>query len=328
MTERCARLDTFIEEGRLIRGDWEENRDGREYVCLLVALSPEVVSVSPYSGLPEANIEECPADVMPAWLANLTPWIDDTGTEEEWPTVIQRYAALAKRWGVLYPAEWEQLACETQALFVRSVIGYVEPFENYVQRALDLCAPGPGEVPGIPAEVLYKRALKLLDSWGLDSKKIEEEAAKNLAFYATKEPTSSEQVGLSSEQEAGLTRTEKLVRLRTEVWAAVSNFGGFEALEPEAELIADIADLIDAIELDPEDMDLSQLADRAASILSGEGFRGGVAGKAAADKLIFEFWGLFEATDKLIFEFLGLFEAHVDRAEKARSRTPILHSGI
>ena len=94
-------LKEFIKDGRLIRGKWTgEDAQGRETACLLAALSPEVRK--------NHNPESCPADLMPAWLAHLTPFIDDDGTAEHWPVVIDRYAELASKWRILSPSAWER----------------------------------------------------------------------------------------------------------------------------------------------------------------------------------------------------------------------------
>ncbi len=105
-------LDTYINEGRLIRKQWTgTDAQGRETACLLAALSPEVAK--------SYDPDKCPAHIMPQWLARLTPWIDDAGTEQHWPAVIRRYANLASRWHVLTPAQWSMLDYRCRAIAVR-----------------------------------------------------------------------------------------------------------------------------------------------------------------------------------------------------------------
>jgi hypothetical protein len=108
-------LDTMIAEGRLIRGAWTgTDAHGRETACLLAALAPECGR--------EGSAAVCPASVMPAWLAHLTPWIDDAGTLEAWPAMVRRYADVARRWHVLDAAAWQRaqwrvrIACVEEAL--------------------------------------------------------------------------------------------------------------------------------------------------------------------------------------------------------------------
>ena len=98
----ALRLDSFIADGRLIRRNWTgTDAAGRETACLLAALSPEVAK--------EHDPAACPANIMPSWLAHLTPWIDDRGSLAAWPEMVRRYASLAHRWHVLSPSAWNRL---------------------------------------------------------------------------------------------------------------------------------------------------------------------------------------------------------------------------
>jgi hypothetical protein len=99
---RVERLNTFIREDRIIRGEWTgTDEQGRETACLLAALAPEVV---------EADGEwACPANIMPSWFAYLTPWMDDNASEAEWPRMVRRYATCAARWSVLDNAAWRRI---------------------------------------------------------------------------------------------------------------------------------------------------------------------------------------------------------------------------
>lgn len=98
MTERCDRLDAAIRDGRLIRNAWTV---GENRVCLLAALSPECAVTE--------RSTDCPAEVAPRWLAELTPWIDDNGSDRAWPAMVRRYAAVARRWHALTPEAWERV---------------------------------------------------------------------------------------------------------------------------------------------------------------------------------------------------------------------------
>ena len=86
INERFDRLDTFIAEDRLIRKAWG---DGQERACLLLALAPEVG--------PRGDVYRCPASVLPAWLAHITPWLDDAGSPAAWPAMVRRYAVVVRR---------------------------------------------------------------------------------------------------------------------------------------------------------------------------------------------------------------------------------------
>ena len=106
------RLRNHIKNNTLVRDTWMGiDADGRETACLLAALSPECGAAR--------DVSACPADLMPAWLAQLTPWIDDSGTLKHWPTVVRRYADLAARWRVLDAETWKRLDFAVRAICVR-----------------------------------------------------------------------------------------------------------------------------------------------------------------------------------------------------------------
>jgi hypothetical protein len=87
----------MVRENRVIRGSWTR---GHDRACLLAALSPE-------AGYAE-SAAACPAEVMPPWLAYLTPWLDDAPSADAWPHIVRRYASLARRWHVLDGKAWRR----------------------------------------------------------------------------------------------------------------------------------------------------------------------------------------------------------------------------
>lgn len=96
--ERLANLDRHIAEGTLIRDDWG---DGINQACLLVAIAPECAA--------HGDTQDCPTDVMPTWLADCIPYIDDKGSIEAWYTMIERFAKLAHKWHTFSPETWERI---------------------------------------------------------------------------------------------------------------------------------------------------------------------------------------------------------------------------
>jgi len=101
--ERVSRLNKHIGQGTLIRDKYQSfTMEGRERVCLLAALAPEVIA--------RKEPSNCPGDVMPKWLAHLTPLIDDLGTFDAWQGTIRRYAKLAGDWHLLTGDAWDRLA--------------------------------------------------------------------------------------------------------------------------------------------------------------------------------------------------------------------------
>jgi hypothetical protein len=108
LTERNDRLDRAIEHDEVKRGQWR--------ACLLSQLAPECEAAEDW--------RPCPADVMPAWLAALTPWMDDRGTIEAWPGMVRRYAAVARRWHVLSDETWARLMFRACAISVREAMSH------------------------------------------------------------------------------------------------------------------------------------------------------------------------------------------------------------
>jgi hypothetical protein len=67
----CDRMEEFASEGRLIQSAWHSvEADGRHLACLLGAIDDGIYAPS-----------DCPASVMPLWLANLLPTLFDGVTE-------------------------------------------------------------------------------------------------------------------------------------------------------------------------------------------------------------------------------------------------------
>lgn len=120
--ERLDRLTSYIEQDRVIRQGWEgTDGQGRRTACVLAALAPEVAAAADRMFYPP---DACPAGLMPAWLAHLTPWLDDRGSLEAWPAFLRRYAGLARRWHVLGPADWRRLDYEVRRLALEAALPF------------------------------------------------------------------------------------------------------------------------------------------------------------------------------------------------------------
>lgn len=122
--DRVANLNRHLEQGTLLRHDWG---DGYERACLLAALAPEVTKVE------IRRVYECPAEVMPPWMAHMTTRMDDNGTEKAWPAMVRRYADLAGRWHVLTPEAWEH----AKMLFHLQLITNLPESEPEIQSIID-----------------------------------------------------------------------------------------------------------------------------------------------------------------------------------------------
>ena len=79
----------------------------------------------------------CPADLMPLWMAHLTPWIDDRGTNDPWPSVVRKYASLASRWHVLNDEQWEAARRAVVRAILRPVHRVFPQLHNSVSELLD-----------------------------------------------------------------------------------------------------------------------------------------------------------------------------------------------
>lgn len=85
--EAFDRYRAFLDEGRLIQGGWHQEQDGRQLACALGVLGQEV-----------SSSRDCPAQIMPRWLAQMVPWFFDGQTTED-----------ANQWGLAFYAELSRL---------------------------------------------------------------------------------------------------------------------------------------------------------------------------------------------------------------------------
>ena len=121
-------LEQVHREGRLIRGSWAtvDERE-RQLLCLYTALV----------GDPDARPVSCPASLCPLWLAHLLPWIDDAGSVEHWPAVVERVVRLAPRFASLPP----ELEWTVRALCVREAMRHTTDTKVLAvcERVAELC---------------------------------------------------------------------------------------------------------------------------------------------------------------------------------------------
>ena len=94
--EISAKILDLLDRGLILRRKWSEG----EAMCLLAAADPEVAKYE--------SSDYCPLDLMPQWLAYLTPSMDDEGSAAAWEPMVRRYADLFSRWHVLTPEAWER----------------------------------------------------------------------------------------------------------------------------------------------------------------------------------------------------------------------------
>jgi hypothetical protein len=75
----------YFNEDRLVQAAWHKEQDGRKLACGLGVLGDDVSSP-----------RDCPAQIMPRWLAQMVPWFFDSQDADQ-----------AKAWGLAF---YEQLA--------------------------------------------------------------------------------------------------------------------------------------------------------------------------------------------------------------------------
>ena len=85
--EALDRYKAFLDEDRLIQGGWHQEEDGRQLACALGVLGQDV-----------SSSKDCPAQVMPRWLAQMVPWMFDGQTTAD-----------AKSWGLPFYAELKRI---------------------------------------------------------------------------------------------------------------------------------------------------------------------------------------------------------------------------
>lgn len=90
-------LQAHITEGRLAQGTWGRVKDGKNVACLLGAAA----------GITDAG--DCPAALMPPWLAHLTPVLFDGLPKAAVTPTASRYAYCMRYWGKITADGWERI---------------------------------------------------------------------------------------------------------------------------------------------------------------------------------------------------------------------------
>lgn len=137
---RFERLDKYIADGSLLRGAWwegERRRDGYDRACLLLAIAPEC-GKRDEDGDASGDPAACPSWLLPEWLARLTPWLDDTGSDEAWPEHVRRYSRAVRLVPSLGPDAQRRLLFAVCASIVRSVLEFAGSTKDVCERVLAL----------------------------------------------------------------------------------------------------------------------------------------------------------------------------------------------
>ena len=106
----------------IARKAWSTEENGRQIACLLATISPEAGR--------KKDAGACPIALMRPWLAHLTVWLDDCGSDEAWWPRIQRYAAVIERVSKLDDAADRRLQYAIRALSVREAMRHTKNVRN------------------------------------------------------------------------------------------------------------------------------------------------------------------------------------------------------
>ena len=111
--DRIALARQYHAGNSIIQGAWQSEKDGRNLVCALAAFGPpgEINRAS-----------DCPADLMPQWLAELVPAIDDGIAEDQVPWFSGALIDRAERWHILNDAAWKRIHTGILVAGVRQAI--------------------------------------------------------------------------------------------------------------------------------------------------------------------------------------------------------------
>lgn len=105
-----------LDNDTLVRRDWG---DGEKYACLYSALVPGATST-----------DNCPAEIMPQWLADVTFSLTDNVSESGWAGRMRRYGEASARWNVLSDDQWEFVRRQWGADCIEVVLRHAEKVEH------------------------------------------------------------------------------------------------------------------------------------------------------------------------------------------------------
>ena len=128
--DRIALARQYHADNSIIQGAWQSEKDGRNLVCALAAFgAPGEIN--------EAS--DCPADLMPQWLAKLVTSIDDGIAADQVPWFSGALIDRAARWHVLDDAAWHRIhtglliAGVRQAIAAAGTVHQTNPPEYWPQ---------------------------------------------------------------------------------------------------------------------------------------------------------------------------------------------------
>lgn len=116
-----SRILSRLSTGTLRRSSCEGDSDlGCGTVSLLVAVWPS--GAEKYND--DAAASAIPEDIMPLWLATLTPMLSNCVSYVQWNRTMRRYAGAAGRWHVLGDSEWRECLLATLEVILQIALPY------------------------------------------------------------------------------------------------------------------------------------------------------------------------------------------------------------
>lgn len=206
--QRHKRLLDMVAEGRLLRGAWQRfDSNGDEHACLLVALAPEADT---------GVTKDCPTEVMPHWLAEITPWIDDKGSKEAWPGVVRQYTNLMIASQGFGPREWRRLEAAWFLVVLKKIRPYYPTAVDRVSRLWQQVAAGnePESAEWSEAEETAKKA-----EWATE-KVVEDRTAWTARTAAAAYPEMAAAAAIDVEEATWMVVVTKTIRTAARAEAA------------------------------------------------------------------------------------------------------------
>ena len=122
--EAVQNLRKAIREESLIQGEWSSEDHGRHLGCLLHQLG---------NGLDIRNHKDCPASVMPEWMAEFVPGAFDGVSADAVYTVAEDFAATLESTTNWTPERWEKLRVDFLCGLIDMAVEAAEPVSKDLQ---------------------------------------------------------------------------------------------------------------------------------------------------------------------------------------------------
>ena len=115
--EASTAILAAVATGTLVQGKWHDpGADGRHLACLLGSIHSEMKEAA-----------DCPADLMPLWMAELTVTLFDRVPAAEIYRIARRYGGLVARWHALDAAGWDAVLRRFLVRAIDDAVRYARP---------------------------------------------------------------------------------------------------------------------------------------------------------------------------------------------------------